>query len=84
MNMTAEEKRSFATHFTGLTRRQRQVFDRIVRCKSSVDIAGELHISRKTVETHRMHINKQLGCGSAAELIRMALLAGAIDVDALE
>ena len=42
------------------------------------NIANELGISIKTVETHRAHINQKLGAHSTAELVRLAALHGLV------
>lgn len=59
-----------------LSRREREIFCRIIQGLSSRDIATSLCISLKTVETHRSHINRKLGVHSPAELIRLAALKG--------
>ncbi len=59
-----------------LSRREREIFGRIIQGLSSRDIAHTLCISLKTVETHRSHINRKLGVHSPAELIRLAALKG--------
>lgn len=59
-----------------LSRREREIFGRIIQGLSSRDIAQSLCISLKTVETHRSHINRKLGVHSPAELIRLAALKG--------
>jgi DNA-binding NarL/FixJ family response regulator len=59
-----------------LSRREREIFGRIIQGLSSRDIAQTLCISLKTVETHRSHINRKLGVHSPAELIRLAALKG--------
>jgi DNA-binding NarL/FixJ family response regulator len=55
-----------------LSLREREVLDLVVKGCRSRDIARELCISIKTVETHRNHINRKLGCASAADLTRFA------------
>jgi DNA-binding NarL/FixJ family response regulator len=55
-----------------LSRREREVLGLVVKGSRSRDIARELCISIKTVETHRNHINRKLGCASAADLTRFA------------
>jgi DNA-binding NarL/FixJ family response regulator len=55
-----------------LSQREREVLDLVVKGCRSRDIARELCISIKTVETHRNHINRKLGCASAADLTRFA------------
>ena len=32
-----------------------------------------LHLSAKTVETHRMHIKEKLNCKSSSEVVRFAI-----------
>jgi DNA-binding NarL/FixJ family response regulator len=61
-----------------LSAREREVFCQILQGVSSRDIARALCISLKTVETHRLHINRKLGVHSPAELIRLAALAGLV------
>jgi two-component system response regulator NreC len=60
----------------GLSEREREVFDLVVRGFSNADVARELCISPKTVETHRMHVHKKLGVHSTASLVRFAALHG--------
>lgn len=55
-----------------LSQREREVLGLVVKGCRSRDIARELCISIKTVETHRNHINRKLGCASAADLTRFA------------
>jgi DNA-binding NarL/FixJ family response regulator len=55
-----------------LSLREREVLGLVIKGYRSRDIARELCISIKTVETHRNHINRKLGCASAADLTRFA------------
>ncbi len=55
-----------------LSRRERVVFDLIVRGYSTKAVAEELCISTKTVETHRAHINEKLAAHCTADLVRFA------------
>lgn len=59
-----------------LTARERDVFRLAVRGASNDAIARELHISRKTVETHRARVNTKLDVHSAADLVRYAARHG--------
>jgi DNA-binding NarL/FixJ family response regulator len=71
----AAHRRS-ADAFDRLSRREREIFCRIIDGLSSRDIARALSISIKTVETHRSHINRKLDVRSPSELIRVAALKG--------
>jgi DNA-binding NarL/FixJ family response regulator len=55
-----------------LSTREREVFDLLVRGFTNEHIAGDLGISRRTVETHRSRILKKLHVHSAVDLIRLA------------
>jgi DNA-binding NarL/FixJ family response regulator len=57
-----------------LSRREREVFCRLVEGMSSKDIAKCLCVSIKTVHTHRLQINRKLGVHSPTQLTRMAAL----------
>lgn len=56
-----------------LTAREREVLTLIALGHTSAEIAEKLHISEKTVETHRAHILDKLGLRTRAELVRYAL-----------
>lgn len=57
-----------------LSEREYQVFERIGYGEGNSDIAGDLGLSVKTVETYRDSIKRKLGLTSAHELLRAALL----------
>jgi len=61
-----------------LSRRERQVFDLVIRGLRNDEIGIELGISVKTVETHRMHINRILRVHSTGEVVRLAAMHGLI------
>jgi len=60
----------------GLSPREREVFDLVVRGYSNDNISRELQISIKTVQTHRAKINHKLSVHSTGELVRFAALRG--------
>lgn len=62
-----------------LTGRERQVLNMIVAGKSNREIAGQLHISPKTVEKHRASVMGKLEAHSVAQLMARALKDGLID-----
>lgn len=59
-----------------LTPREREVLQLYAEGYSTRRIADRLHISMKTVGTHREHIQSKLGVEGIAELTRYALRAG--------
>ncbi len=56
-----------------LTPREREVVSLVALGHTNVEIARRLHISEKTVETHRMHVTAKLGLRNRADLVRFAL-----------
>jgi two-component system response regulator NreC len=59
-----------------LTPREVEVLRLIALGHTSVEIAGKLSLSPRTVETHRAHIHKKLGLSTRAQLVRYALRRG--------
>jgi two-component system response regulator NreC len=57
----------------GLSPRETEVLRLVALGYTSVEIAGRLHLSRRTVETHRGRIHRKLGLTTRAELVRFAL-----------
>jgi DNA-binding NarL/FixJ family response regulator len=56
-----------------LSAREREVIQMLAEGKSNKDIAHALHLSVKTVETHRAKIMHKLGLHSIGDLIRYAI-----------
>src|SRR5438067_2125876 len=63
-----------------LSPRERDIFRLLVRGMTTREMAAELHISAKTVDTHRERIMKKLGLHSAVELVRFAASHNLLDV----
>ncbi|MDC5705365.1 response regulator transcription factor [Vibrio europaeus] len=61
-----------------LTNRESDVLKAIVNGACNKDIADSLHISVRTVETHRLRIKKKLGATSTAALVKLALQKGLV------
>lgn len=59
-----------------LTPRERQVLQGIVDGLANKQVAAELNISSRTVETHRVHIMQKLQADSLAHLVRIWIDAG--------
>jgi DNA-binding NarL/FixJ family response regulator len=64
-----------------LTPRQREVLLLIAQGNSTKVIAHRLHVSVKTVETHRTQLMARLGISDIAGLVRYAIRTGMIDAD---
>ena len=64
-----------AESMTGLTTRQREVLTRVLAGEPSKNIAADLGISQRTVETHRAEIMRRTGAKSLPALARLALAA---------
>lgn len=64
-----------AEHIADLTPRQRQIMDLVLSGHPSKNIAADLGISQRTVETHRASIMKKTGAKSLPALARLALAA---------
>ena len=62
--------------FSVLTTREREVLQLLSEGKRTSQIADLLHISIKTVETHRQQIMHKLGMRSVAELTKYAIREG--------
>jgi two-component system, LuxR family, response regulator FixJ len=61
-----------------LSAREREVLGLVAAGKANKEIAADLGLSPKTVEVHRAHVMSKMAVDSLAELIRVAILAGAI------
>jgi two-component system, NarL family, response regulator NreC len=57
----------------GLSEREVEVLRMIALGYTNAEIAEQLYLSVRTVETHRAHIQQKLRLGSRAELVRYAL-----------
>jgi DNA-binding NarL/FixJ family response regulator len=71
--MTASQPATTRSPVHTLSDRELEVFEQIGRGHATKDIARQLHLSVKTVETHREKIKAKLGLKSAAELSRAAV-----------
>ncbi len=64
--------KSGSSSVSALTDREFEVYRLLGQGKEPQDIARVLHLSIKTVDTHRMHIRQKLGLRNATELIHHA------------
>ena len=64
-----------------LSLREREVLQLVAEGKSSAQIATSLHLSERTIETHRKRIMDKLGMRSIAELTKYAIREGLTSLD---
>ena len=64
-----------------LSTREFEVFQRLVAGESVTDIASTLHLSVKTVSTHKSNLMGKLGVTSAPDLVRYAIRHGLADAE---
>jgi two-component system response regulator NreC len=62
----------------GLSEREVEVLRMIALGHTNAEIAEQLYLSVRTVETHRAHIQQKLRLGSRSELVRYALDHGLV------
>jgi two-component system, NarL family, response regulator NreC len=64
-----------------LSDRELEVLKLIALGHTNSEIAGQLYLSVRTVESHRAHIQQKTRRSSRAELVRYALEHGLVDVE---
>jgi DNA-binding NarL/FixJ family response regulator len=65
---------------SSLTPREREVFQLLAIGKANKEVAAVLELSLGTVKKHRENLQRKLDCHSAAELARLAIREGLLDV----
>ena len=71
--LSARKPRGSTSPIAKLSDREFEVFQLIGQGKSTRDIAGQLHLSPKTVDVHRSHIKAKLELKDASALMRHAV-----------
>ena len=79
LNRTAAPGKS--TSLDKLTPRQREILQLIAEGRSTKEIAGDLNLSAKTVETHRAQLMERLDIYDIAGLVRYAMRVGLIQAE---
>ena len=64
-----------------LTARQREILQMIAEGKNTKEIAGELDVSVKTVEAHRLQLMARLNIHDVPGLVRYAIRSGLVSSD---
>jgi len=67
--------------FSVLTNREREVLQLLAEGRTTKQIAEQLYVSVKTVETHRQHLMEKLDVRSVAELTKYAVREGLTSLD---
>lgn len=68
----------FARPLQRLTKREREIFELLIRGYSNDEIATRLFIARRTVETHRQRIMNKLSAHSIVQMQRLAARFGGL------
>jgi len=76
--MEAKEDRGVETK---LTARQREVLQLIAEGKTMKEVAGILHISARTAETHKYEMMQVIGVKTTAELIQHAIRLHLVNIE---
>ncbi len=72
-NVANQKEGARLPEVSGLSDRELEVFELIGRGVSTREIAEQLNLSAKTIETHRENIKTKLVLGSNSELVRRAV-----------
>ena len=68
-----QQARSLHGDVDRLSKRQREILAALGAGRTTKQIAGDLGLSVKTVETHRSRMMEVLGCRNSVELLRVAM-----------
>lgn len=71
--VAAPEETNVEDGIAQLTDREKEIFELIGKGWPTRQIADALKVSVRTVEVHRAHIKKKLGCAEAAQVVREAV-----------
>ncbi|MBB6429010.1 response regulator [Algisphaera agarilytica] len=76
-----DDRSEGSEQFQSLTPREREVLQLMAEGRSTKEIASDLFVSVKTIETHRQHIMQKLGTNSIADLTKFAIREGLTQLD---
>jgi two-component system response regulator FixJ len=74
----AEERTEIQQRMERLTPREREVLEPILGGKTNKEIAHQLGVSLRAVESHRARVMERMQANSVAELVQMVLTARAV------
>ncbi len=69
-------KRAEESPLESLSQREREILQMLVEGRSGIEIARQLHVSPKTVDTYRSRMMQKLGIGDLPGLVKFALQHG--------
>jgi DNA-binding NarL/FixJ family response regulator len=75
----AAEQAGAGDSYTALTGREREILQLVGEGHTNQEIADRLHISIKTVQTHRAAVMEKLGLRDVTHLVRYAVRRGLVD-----
>ena len=76
-NMASKKEASSQNY---LTRRETEILQLVANGLNNKEIAERLHISKRTVETHRVNIKKKLRLNKSSDFMRYAIQSQLLDV----
>jgi two-component system, LuxR family, response regulator FixJ len=74
----SSERADIEARMSALSKRERDVLGGLIAGHANKQIAFDLGISPRTVEIYRANLMNKMQAGSLSELVRMALIAGAL------
>jgi two-component system response regulator NreC len=80
--VAAEAEERVRAEADPLSEREHEILRLLALGHTNQEIAGQLYLSVRTVETHRAHIMQKLRIQTRAELVRYALEQGMLDSSA--
>jgi len=80
-NLARHPREAVPGAFDRLTAREREVLQLMAEGQSTKEIAATLHVSVKTVETHRRQLMEKLEIYSVAELTKYAIREGLTSIE---
>jgi DNA-binding NarL/FixJ family response regulator len=79
LRLRRERATEEASPFQALTGREREILRLLTEGRSSKEVAADLVVSPKTIETHRANIMRKLDIHNIADLVRYAIAQGIVE-----
>lgn len=76
-HIPSETRKAARGRFANLTKREREVLEKVLEGAPNKIIAHDLGINQRTVENHRASVMRKTGATSLPDLVRLAILVGA-------